>query len=453
VAGTYDEGIYINKGIALIGIGTPTIDPPLDGNVVTFDGDGADNGTIFGFRITGATNGSGIYCRNGADPFITNNTITGNYYYGIRCDYSSPTITNNTITGNSYIGIYCHYSSPTINHNTISGNGNIGIYCHYSSPTINHNTISGNGNIGIYCDSSSPTITNNTISGNSQHGISCNSSSSPKIYNNIITENGTTSEDDWGIYNDGSGNPIINYNCVFGNGLGSSNNYFGCSAGTNDIQEDPQFIGGGDYHLGSISPCIDAGTNTAPGIPSTDKDGNPRIINGIVDMGAYEFQGTPTSFTGTLTIISTPSCAEIYIDEVKMAQATPATLTYILAGTHNVTLSLYGYYKWADVVTIISSETTKLEVTLTPSAALNLTNVICYPNPCKGYDRVTFKNLTDKCRIKIYNIAAERIYEKELTNTNGSAEWNCKDVASGVYIYLITNNQNQKATGKIGLIR
>ncbi|MBU0456492.1 MAG: T9SS type A sorting domain-containing protein [Gammaproteobacteria bacterium] len=54
----------------------------------------------------------------------------------------------------------------------------------------------------------------------------------------------------------------------------------------------------------------------------------------------------------------------------------------------------------------------------------------------------------------IYNIVGELIYEKELANTNGSAEWNCNDVASGVYIYLITNNQNQKlGMGKIGIIK
>ncbi len=45
----------------------------------------------------------------------------------------------------------------------------------------------------------------------------------------------------------------------------------------------------GDLHLACSSPCLDAGTNsTQTPLPLTDLDGNPRIINAIVDMGPYE---------------------------------------------------------------------------------------------------------------------------------------------------------------------
>ncbi len=38
------------------------------------------------------------------------------------------------------------------------------------------------------------------------------------------------------------------------------------------------------------SPCINTGYNDAKGMARTDLDGNPRIVDGVVDMGAYELQ-------------------------------------------------------------------------------------------------------------------------------------------------------------------
>jgi hypothetical protein len=48
---------------------------------------------------------------------------------------------------------------------------------------------------------------------------------------------------------------------------------------------------GGDLHLQTSSPCINAGANLYVSA-STDLDGKPRIVSGTVDIGAYEFQGT-----------------------------------------------------------------------------------------------------------------------------------------------------------------
>jgi len=91
--------------------------------------------------------------------------------------------------------------------------------------------------------------------------------------------------DDWPdeIYDDGTSNTDVNYSDVEG---GTGQSWFG----TGCIDKDPCFVdaAGGDFHLLVGSPCIDAGDNFAPSLPATDFEGDTRIINGIVDMGADE---------------------------------------------------------------------------------------------------------------------------------------------------------------------
>lgn len=56
--------------------------------------------------------------------------------------------------------------------------------------------------------------------------------------------------------------------------------------------DDPGFLEGGNYRLNTHSPCIDTGLNNAlPADITTDLDGNARITNYVVDMGAYELEG------------------------------------------------------------------------------------------------------------------------------------------------------------------
>jgi hypothetical protein len=70
--------------------------------------------------------------------------------------------------------------------------------------------------------------------------------------------------------------------------------------GGGNFDADPSFvdIGNGDYRLQTGSPAIDTGDATAfPPDVTTDLDGNPRIVGGEIDMGAYEWQGTVRTST------------------------------------------------------------------------------------------------------------------------------------------------------------
>ena len=85
------------------------------------------------------------------------------------------------------------------------------------------------------------------------------------------------------IYIGGDGSNVRLYNNNYGSITGTPAFSLG------HINENPLFVDEvDDYHLKIESPCINAGTNEAPGLPSNDKDGNTRILNGTVDMGAYE---------------------------------------------------------------------------------------------------------------------------------------------------------------------
>jgi hypothetical protein len=80
-------------------------------------------------------------------------------------------------------------------------------------------------------------------------------------------------------------------------GFSSSGNGFGgdCAglAGTHgNISANPHFLepDRNNYQLKSTSPAINAGDVSAPDLPTKDLRGKPRIVDGGLDMGAYELQ-------------------------------------------------------------------------------------------------------------------------------------------------------------------
>ena len=255
------------------------------------------------------------------------------------------TLNNNTISNNTGAyggGVYVASTSEItiiMNNNAISNNsggwgGGVYISSYRSSVILANNAFRNNtawGGGGVYVSSADAlTLTNNTISDNTGGaslggGIYVRSAPAVTMTNNTVTNNDAGSGGGicLELYSDNDHANIFN-NIILGNSAGkgadlyidndSNQNFFPSSVNLfhNDFDQsaagiftslpfsidpsnldnlDPVFVdpASGDYHLQDGSPVIDMGDNSAPEIPAADKDGLPRIINGVVDMGAFEF--------------------------------------------------------------------------------------------------------------------------------------------------------------------
>ena len=86
----------------------------------------------------------------------------------------------------------------------------------------------------------------------------------------------------------------------YGGGAGTTNCCISPGLGVNQIAGPPLWVdlAGGDFHLMPASPCLNVGTNvTAWMTGAKDLDGYPRIVDTVVDLGAYEC--TPRHYVST----------------------------------------------------------------------------------------------------------------------------------------------------------
>ena len=93
----------------------------------------------------------------------------------------------------------------------------------------------------------------------------------------------------------------------------------------------------------------------------------------------------------------------------------------------------------------------------------DLSNAHCYPNPYKpnsglGHTKITFSYVTSHIELRIFNIAGELVYNTDADTPSGELSWDVvnnsgQKLASGVYIYIITDNQGHKKMGKFAVIR
>ena len=175
-SGFYHESVVLNKMLALIGDGMPTISAH-DSDCIAIS---ANHCIVKGFKCINAPYyNSGIELRQGAVwNIIANNT----------CEYNgggitllgrndNNTISNNTIHKNGDNGIYIGGSE----NNTISNNE-----ITYS----NYNDVYSYDGYGIYMSgSTNNTIINNKITENKEEGIYIEGSSNNRFVDNVISRN------------------------------------------------------------------------------------------------------------------------------------------------------------------------------------------------------------------------------------------------------------------------
>ncbi|TDS58821.1 MBG domain-containing protein [Myroides indicus] len=251
--------------------------------------------------------GGGIYSSSNSSSSVvlTNSSVYNNRSNNGGGIYSSSNSSSSVLLTNSSV------------YNNRSNNGG-GIYSYSSSSfsvvltnsSVYNNRSSYGG--GIFSSSSSSneiTLTNSTLAGNIGGAyIYFDGSGAKKFtaHNSIVYGNVKSETDNSNSVLDSETGTIskdIQFSLVQGENSTADGNLDGTLAFT-DLFADGS---NGDYSLTACSPAVNAGSNSLlTGLDANSKDlaGNPRVYDfaggGIIDMGAYEFQGEHVNYDNVL---------------------------------------------------------------------------------------------------------------------------------------------------------
>ena len=296
--GNFDAS-YVGGGIKIT-----SASPNINGNVIT---------------LNNACSAGGGIAVDGGGPLIQGNIIQNNIQLGCSggggggggiyvSGATNPNISGNVISYNSFgtgggIAVW-GTTGLAIQSNVISGNVGGGIYLFSNSGdgVLLQNLITGNQGTGIYWGSPPQQVVNNTIADNATgyyyyggseiYGSTLNNQVT--IENNLLVATGATPAFSCDYYDSGNP-PVFSNNDVFSVAASAYGGVCPDATGTNgNISADPFFVAllSGNFHLQSGSPAVDAGDNSAPGLRATDFDGDPRVLNSTIDIGADEYSTT-----------------------------------------------------------------------------------------------------------------------------------------------------------------
>jgi len=279
---------------------------------------GNNNPTITGLEISGgqATDGAGIYNPTGTiilEDLYIHDCTASNAGGGIH-NAATATMTNCRITANTGGGVFnsgtldaveCSISANILNadgfqvlnegtitltRTTVSDDstntpGTAAIFNDTGTVTIANSTVSGHANtVAVKNDLGSVTFTNSTIT-NNDTGLLQTEGSTAHVYDTILAGNTTMDYD-------GDTADIISDGCnIYGFSTNPITPAAGDQFGLNfaALLIGPLQDNGGTtltHALLPNSPALNAGDNASA--PATDQRGLSRIVNGTIDIGAYE---------------------------------------------------------------------------------------------------------------------------------------------------------------------
>ena len=343
--------IYTGGGIAIF-YASPTIKNNVITNNAACSGGGiglyvSPNAVIKYNLVTqnsGATcgggTGGGIYIEGGGVAQIIGNTISKNTSGSgggmFLDDAGAPTIRDNVITGNSTSqggGIATvNQTQGAIVQNLIIANGSAG---------------QGGQGGGVWLsvpDSSiGPMSINNTIVANQADegsGVYAGGfDAQTALYNNLIIGSAGQSA----MYCDGSygatPKALYNNDAFSPSGTGFAGVCSGIAGTNGNISSDPLFLNAtSDFRLPYGSPAAGTGNSGAPVLPLNDLEGNPRLVNGAIDMGVYERQPATVSLApATLTFAEQSVGNSSAAQPVTLSNTGNQILTLVLSVSANFT--------------------------------------------------------------------------------------------------------------------
>ena len=288
IYGSLTNRVAVTKAVTVRSVNGPML-TMIDGGGVVRCVYLTNGAALSGFTMTNGTadNGGGAWCESVA-VVVSNCVLAGNSA-GTGGGVQNGTLNNCILAGNSADWIGGGASGSILNSCLLTDNssyfdGGAG------ECTLNNCTIRSNV---AYADSAAveaSTLNNCILSGN--HSTVEGLTAWDSMFNNCIIVGNSA----------GVGGCTLN-NCVlyYTGDTGGGNTFNYCcmtplpDSGAGNFTNAPIFVdqAGGNLHLQTNSPCINAGNNAYVTI-TNDLDNNPRIVGGTVDIGAYEFQ-SPSS--------------------------------------------------------------------------------------------------------------------------------------------------------------